>query len=448
MSKPIRFYDYARLTPANRRKLLTRTEADISHFIEGVKPIIDNVRQNGDDALVHYARELDKAEIARDAIKAKPENFDRAFAHLDPSLIETIEFAADRIKRFHQEQMPDAMRLAEPFPGVFAGDRFTPISSVACYVPRGKGAFPSVVMMTTIPAVVAGVPKIIILTPPGPDGEIDDATLVAARVAGVDAVYKCGGAQAVAAVAFGTETVPKAVKIVGPGSPWLVAAKKVLADVIDPGTPAGPSESLVLADGSASTKAAALDLIIESEHGPDSSAFLVTPDRSLAEDVMATIPMLWKQMGESRVNFSSTVLGGEKGGVILTQDMDQAIEFVNDYAPEHLEVLSAAPFTYLDRLVNAGEILLGQNTPISLGNFVLGPNAVLPTSGAAKTHSPLSVYDFLKMTSIGYVTPGAYPELARHAHKLATYEGFDGHALAVSDARPVDSSLDPVKTKP
>jgi len=200
-----------------------------------------------------------------------------------------------------------------------------------------------------------------------------------------------------------------------------VAAKKVLADVIDPGTPAGPSESLILADSTASAQVAALDLIIESEHGPDSSSFLVTPNRELAREVSETIPKLWEQMGKTRVKFSSTVLCGEKGGVVLTRNMDQAIKFVNDYAPEHLEVLSQEPFKYIGRLVNAGEILLGQHTPITLGNFVLGPNAVLPTSGAARTHSPLCVYDFLKMTSIGYVTSDAYPQLAEHAHKLATY---------------------------
>lgn len=435
MSSPIRFYDLRNMAPAGRDKLLLRTESDIARFIEGVKPIIEKVQKEGDHALVHYARELDKAEISKQRLKAQPKDFERAFATLEPALIEAIEFAAGRIKKFHSNQMPATMRLSEQFPGVFVGDRFAPIPSVACYVPRGKGSFPSVVMMTTIPAVVAGVPRIYILTPPGPDGEIDNATLIAARLAGVQDVYKCGGAQAVAAAAFGTETVPRAVKIVGPGSPWLVAAKKVLSDIIEPATPAGPSEALILADSTAAARAAALDLIIESEHGPDSSAFLVTPDAGLARKVADTIPELWEQMSETRVNFSRTVLCGEKGGVILTRDMEQAIEFVNDYAPEHLEVLSREPFNYLSKLVNAGEILLGRSTPITLANFVLGLNAVLPTSGSAKTRSPLCVYDFLKMTSIGYVSSQAYPQLAKYARKLATYEGFDGHALAVSDAR-------------
>ncbi len=435
MSNHVQFYNFDKLDPHGRQKLLSRTESDMTHFIEGVKPIIKKVKEEGDEALVYYARELDRSQITKQTIKARADDFQRAFSSLDPDLVESIKFAADRIRIFHENQMPETMRLSEQFPGVFVGDRFSPIPSVACYVPRGKGSFPSVVMMTTIPAVVAGVSRVFIVTPPGPDGEIDDATLVAAHLAGVKDVYKCGGAQAVAAAAFGTETIPKAVKIVGPGSPWLIAAKRVLSDVIDPGTPAGPSESLILADHTASARIAALDLIIESEHGPDSSAFLVTPNRELAHEVTATIPKLWERMGETRVTFSGTVLGGKQGGVILTRDMDQAIEFVNDYAPEHLEVLSREPFNYLGKLITAGEILLGHHTPITLGNFVLGPNAVLPTSGAARMHSPLCVYDFLKMTSIGYVTPDAYPQLARHAHKLADYEGFDGHALAVSDVR-------------
>jgi histidinol dehydrogenase len=289
--------------------------------------------------------------------------------------------------------------------------------------------------MTTIPAVVAGVPKACILTPPGPDGRVDDATLVAARKAGIEKVYKCGGAQAVAAAAYGTATIPKFDKIVGPGSPWVVAAKRLLADKIDPGTPAGPSESIIFADPTADGRLAALDLIIESEHGPDSSAFLVTSSREVAERALEAIPNYWQSLGETRRNFSSTVLCGPHGGIVLGQDENTCIEFINDYAPEHLMIHSREPFKYLGAIKHAGEILLGRDTPLSLGNYVLGPNAVLPTSAAARIHSPLGVHDFLKMTGIGYVTSAAYDLLAKHAYTLAVYEGFDGHALAVSELR-------------
>ena len=435
MSTPVAMYELAKLDNLKRASLLRRTEADLSDYLKAVEPIIAAVQQEGDTALVKFADEFDKAVIDPKRIKATPEDFERAMAELEPAVTEAIEFAVANIRRFHQRQMPEDMWLHEVRPGVFAGERYTPIPSVACYVPRGKGAFPSVVTMTTVPAVVAGVKKIIIVTPPGPDGEIDAATLVAARIAGVDEVYKCGGAQAVAAAAYGTETVPKVDKIVGPGSPYVVAAKRLLSGVIDPGIPAGPSESIVLADDTANGRIAALDLIIESEHGPDSSAFLVTDSRELAEQARKAIPEYWQHMGAQRAEFSAAVLGGPLGGIVLAPDMQQAIDFVNDYAPEHLEVLSDEPMSYLGRLHNAGEIVMGNNTPVVLANFVLGPNAVLPTSGAAKTVSPLSVFDYLKRTSIAQVTAMAYPEVAKHAHVLATYEGFDGHANAISALR-------------
>jgi histidinol dehydrogenase len=435
MPRDVSLHDLSQLSAAERARLLVRSEADLGPVIEKVKPIVAAVKAEGDAALVRFAREFDKSPVAAGRLKAMETDFDAAFKSVEPEVIRAIEFAVDGIRRFHQAQKPEEMWLKEIRPGAYAGDRFIPMPSVACYVPRGKGSFPSVVMMTTIPAVVAGVPRIVIVTPPGPDGNVDAATLVAARLAGVKEVYKCGGAQGVAAVAYGTETVPKMAKIVGPGSPYVVAAKRLLADVIDPGIPAGPSEAIILCDGTANGAVAALDLIVESEHGPDSSAFLVTDSRAVAEAARKAIPGHWKNMGEQRVSFSSAVLCGPRGGIVLAPDFEAAIRFVNDYAPEHLEILARDPFEYLGRITNAGEILLGEHTPVPLGNFVLGPNAVLPTSGQARTCSPLSVFDFMKRSSIGYVTASGYPSLAKHARILATYEGFDGHANAVSELR-------------
>ncbi len=435
MTFKVRLHDLARLSRDEKTELLRRTESDLDRYLEPVASIVKAVRDEGDRALVRFARDLDKAAIAADSIRARPADFEAASAALAPELLEAIAFAAESIRRFHRGQMPEPMRLNETRPGVFCGEKVTPIPSVACYVPRGKGAFPSVVLMTTIPAVVAGVPRVYVLTPPGPDGRVDDATLVAARHAGVEEVYKCGGAQAVAAAAYGTETIPRADKIVGPGSPWVVAAKRLLADKIDPGTPAGPSESIIFADESADGHLAALDLIIESEHGPDSSAFLVTPSRRIAEQAREAIPSYWESLGETRRTFSQTVLCGPRGGIVLAADTQEAIAFINDYAPEHLMIHSDEPFQHLGAVQHAGEILLGRYTPLTLGNYLLGPNAVLPTSGAARTHSPLCVHDFLKTTGIGYVTAGAYDQLAENAHRLAVYEGFDGHALAVSPLR-------------
>jgi histidinol dehydrogenase len=435
MSKTVSFHDLSTLSPAERGKLLIRSEAELGAVIEKVKPIIAAVKAEGDEALARFAREFDKSPVTADRLQATEADVEAAFKVVEPEVIAAIEYAVESIRNFHTAQKPEEMWFKEIRPGAYAGDRFLPIPSVACYVPRGKGSFPSVVMMTTIPAVVAGVPRIAIVTPPGPDGNVDAATLVAAKLAGVKEVYKCGGAQGVAAVAYGTQTVPKTAKIVGPGSPYVVAAKRLLADVIDPGIPAGPSESIILCDETANGRVAALDLIVESEHGPDSSAFLVTNSRAVAEVARKALPEHWQQMGEQRVSFSSAVLCGPRGGIVLAPDFDQAIAFVNDYAPEHLEILAKDPFAHLGRIQNAGEILLGEHTPVPLGNFVLGPNAVLPTSGQARTCSPLSVFDFMKRSSIGYVTAGAYPGLAKHARVLATYEGFDGHANAVSSLR-------------
>ena len=435
MPRDVSLHDLSKLSPAQRAQLLVRSEADLGPIIEQVKPIIAAVKAEGDEALARFAQQFDKAPVTADRIAAAPTDFTAAFDAVESEVIAAIEYAVDGIRRFHEAQRPEEMWMKEIRPGAYAGDRFLPIPSVACYVPRGKGSFPSVVMMTTIPAVVASVPRIAIVTPPGPNGNIDAATLVAAKLAGVKEVYKCGGAQGVAAVAYGTQTVPKMAKIVGPGSPYVVAAKRLLADVIDPGIPAGPSESIILCDETANGRVAALDLIVESEHGPDSSAFLVTHSRAVAEAARAALPEHWQQMGEQRVSFSSAVLCGPRGGIVLTRDFDEAIAFVNDYAPEHLEILAKDPFAYLGRIQNAGEILLGEHTPVPLGNFVLGPNAVLPTSGHARTCSPLSVFDFMKRSSVGYVTAGAYAGLAKHARVLATYEGFDGHANAVSSLR-------------
>ncbi|MEM7694759.1 MAG: histidinol dehydrogenase [Pseudomonadota bacterium] len=432
---PITVHVLKDLSPDQREKLLERAEVGLDHFIDKVGPIIEAVATEGDAALARFAQEFDKSPVAANAIAATPADFDAAFATVEPEMIKVLEMAADNVRRFHEAQMPQEFWLKEMSPGVYCGERASPIPSVACYVPRGKGSFPSVVNMTAIPAVVAGVPQPIIVTPPGPDGKVDAATLVAARIAGVEEVFKCGGAQAVAAVAYGTETVPRCAKIVGPGSPWVVAAKRMLSGRIDPGPPAGPSEAIVLADETANPKVAALDLLNESEHGPDSSAYLVTNSRAVAEGVLAAIPGYWAHMGDERTGFSHTVLTGARGGIVICDTMDQAIAFTNDYAPEHLQVHAKSPFDYLGALKHAGEILLGEHSAICLGNYALGPNAVLPTNGAATTRSPLGVHDYLKLTSVAHVTKRGYDRLAPSVHRFAQYEGFDAHANAVSPLR-------------
>ncbi len=431
----IQFYQLKDLDAEKRSALLRRTEADLVSYIKDVLPIIEKVEDEGDKALSYYAEKFDGCVLESDRIRVSEEEFEAAFDMVSLDVVESIRYAAQNITTFHQGQLPEESWFKEVRPGVFAGEKYSPIPSVACYVPRGKGSFPSVVLMNVIPAVVAGVKKIVVLTPPGEDGTVDPASLVAAQIAGVKEVYKCGGAQAIAAVAYGTESVPRCCKVVGPGSPWVSAAKRLLVDEIHPGIPAGPSETIVFADNTASADIAALDLLIEAEHGSDSSAFLVTTSSELAERVMELLPKYLGEMDEQRASYAASVLGSERGGVILVETVEDAYGFINDYAPEHLQILSKDPWSHFGNITNASEILFGEYTPGTIANYVLGINAVLPTSQAAMYTSPLNVRDFLKSYGLGYVTQAGYGEAAEHARRLASYEGFDGHARAVSGIR-------------
>ncbi len=428
----VAFHELAGLSPAARNRLMQRTEGDMTKFLQGAAPIIEAVRTEADAALVRFAEAFDGAKITEATIAATPAEMDAAFDQLDRPLITAMEYAADNIRRFHEAQMPSQMWMKEIRPGVLVGERVSPIDSAALYSPRGKGSFPSMTLMTAIPAVVAGVPRPVILTPAGPDGQIDPATLVAARLAGVSDVFKAGGAVAVAAAAFGTRTVPRCCVFEGPGSPWVIAAKRLLQHHIGSSVSAGPSESIVLADDSLDPRLIALDLLIESEHGSDSSTFLVTWSRSTALAVQQAVPGLWAKMSAQRRRFSADVLCGEKGGIILTDSPAAAYDFINAYAPEHLQIMTKAPFDHLPFIRNAGEILLGEHAPSSVANYMMGPNAVLPTAGAAKYSSALGVHTFLKSSSLAHLTASGLREMAPHTHRFATYEGFDAHANAVA----------------
>jgi histidinol dehydrogenase len=437
MSKPsANLHDLAVLSSQQRQALLERTETDLSTFIAKVAPIVEAVRKNGDDALVRFAQQFDKATITATSIAATEAEIEAAQSKIPSTLQDAMQVAATNIRLFHDEQRRHVTAWATRVQlGVYAGEQPMPIPSVACYVPRGKGSFPSSVLMTAIPATVAGVENVCIITPPGTDGKIDDATLVAAKLAGVSKIYKAGGAQGIAAVAYGTQTIVPVSKVVGPGSPWVAAAKRLVSHKIDVGTPAGPSECIVLADETVSGRLAALDLLIETEHGPDSSSYLVTWDRKVAEEARAAFADFYAKMSAQRVDFASTVLTGPSGGIVLARDEEEAIAFVNDYAPEHLQILSRDPDRYAAKIKHAGEILLGVYSPSTLANFVVGPSHVLPTGGWAKTGSALSVHDFMKRTSVVKITREGYDALAPHAKAFADYEGFDAHGNAVSDLR-------------
>jgi histidinol dehydrogenase len=431
----IHFYELVTMDTAQRQRLLRRAELQIDELIERVRPIVQAVRERGDEALVELTARFDHVQLSPEQLRVQPEEIERAHRNLDPAVRAAIEHAIRNVRAFHEQQMPYAQWMTEVEPGVMAGEKITPISSVGLYVPRGKGAFPSVMYMLATPASIACVPRIVVCTPPGPDGAIDDASLVAADLCGVHEIYRIGGAQAIAALAYGTSTIARVRKITGPGSGFVVAAKRLLYGMVDVGLPAGPSESITLADGSADPKLLARDLLIEAEHGPDSSALLVTDSRAIVEAVMELLPAKIAALPEPRQSFVRTVLESPQGtgGIVLAASMQEAIEFVNEYAPEHLEVQVREPFALLPALKNAGEILIGPYTPFCLGNYCVGTNAILPTGGFAHTFSCTTVFDFLKRTSIAYVTARGYASLSGATRTLADFEGFPAHANAVID---------------
>jgi histidinol dehydrogenase len=430
----INFHRWAAMSEAQRRALCRRAEADTERILPAVAEIIAEVRRSGDAALRRFSRQFDGADLAGLSLRIGEEEFAAAEKEVEPAVREAIAFAVENVRRYHQTQRPQAMSLTETRPGVFAGERFTPIASVGLYVPRGRGSFPSVAYMLAVPAVLAGVPRAVLVSPPDARGRLDPATLYAARLCGLEEAYRVGGAQAVAALAYGTESLPRVDKILGPGGIYVAAAKRAVSSVVDVGLPAGPSESVVLADESAEPRQVALDLLVEAEHGSDSSAFLATPSAGLADEVRRILPGLLKELDGERAAFVEQVLSGY-GGIVLTETLEEAVDFVNAFAPEHLMVVCREPWALLDRVRNAGEILLGEHSGFSLANYAVGCNHVLPTGGWARSSSALSLRDFLKASSVVYLTEGGLAGLSGPVARLASYEGFSAHALAVT-ARP------------
>lgn len=426
----IQFWELNRIESSVLLKIMRRAETDIRSLLPLAQDVIDHVREDGDAAVVNYTRQFDTAVFEKEMLRATPDDFAAARQAVGTDVVTAIEQAHDNIRRFHEEQLPEPMWFMEVQPGIIAGEKITPTASAGLYVPRGKGAFPSVMLMLATPAKVAGVPRIVVVTPPTPEGKADAGSLVAAEVCGIDEVYVVGGIQAVAALAYGTETIPKVDKIIGPGNAYVSAAKRLLFGTVDVGLPAGPSESIILADEVADARLAALDLLVEAEHGPDSAAILVTHSRAVAEQVLNILPSYIAELPEWRQNFVRNVLSNY-GGVMLTNSLEESIAFVNDYAPEHLEILTHEPFITLQKIRNAGEILLGPLTPIPTSNYCLGLNAILPTGGFARSFSSVSVWDFLKRSGIGYLSREGYDRLQGITTTLADYEDFPAHAMAI-----------------
>lgn len=424
----IALYHWKNTDEATRAKIMRRAQANIDAVTDAVLPIIADVKTRGDAALIDFAAKFEKADIK--SLKATPEEFKEAESLLDEKLKAAIRHCAANVKKFHQEQMNRVEKpwMVEIEPGVFAGEQVSAIPSVGLYVPRGKGAFPSALYMLALPAVIAGVENIAIVSPPTPEGKTDAATLFTARLCGVENVYKVGGAQAIAALAYGTETIPKVCKVLGPGSPYVAAAKRALSDVIDPGMPAGPSESIILADETANPYNTCWDILNEGEHGDDSAALLVTHDKALAEYVRAHLPAIINELPEPHRSICRYVMSeAGYGGIILTDSLEDSLAFANEYAAEHLHLKIKDAEKRAGEIKHAGEILIGEYTPSSLGNYGIGVNHVLPTGGWAQSYSCTSVWDFLKRTSLSKVTKEGFAALKDSVTTMTDYENFPAH---------------------
>jgi histidinol dehydrogenase len=430
----VRFLVWKNLPAADRARLFARSGRDIEEAVPRVRPILEAVRSRGDAALVEASRTFDGADIAGLPLRVSDAEIDAAERGLDGSVKDAIRACADNVRRCHETQLPGPLELREVRPGVRVGERATPVPSVGLYVPRGRGSFPSSTYMMTIPARVAGVPRIVVVSPPDASGRCDPATLFTARLCGAHEIYRVGGVQALAALAWGTESIRPVVKLLGPGSRYVTAAKRLLAGIVDTGLPAGPTESAIIADDTADPGLAALDLLIEAEHGSDSQALLLTPSEPLAREVARRLPAILAKLPEPRRTYAADTLAGY-GGIIVTADLAEAAGIVDELAPEHVQLATADLPGTLAMVHHAGEVLLGQHTPFSLANYAVGVNAVLPTGGTARAWSALSVRDFMKWTSVAWVTADGYDALKDQAIALADYEGFPAHGLALRERR-------------
>ena len=400
-----------------------QAEENVSAAVDAV---IANVRQNGDAALLEYTEKFDG--VTLEGLQVSDEEIACAILQTSPELVDTIRTAAANIEAFHRAQVRQDLVLTDR-PGIVLGQRYTPIEKVGICVPRSPVAFPSTILMNVIPAKIAGVKDIVLVTPPEKDGSVSPAALVAAAVAGVDRIFKVGGAQAVAALAYGTETVPAVDKIVGPGGIFVATAKRKVFGKVGIDMIAGPSEILVLADGSCNPKWVAADLLSQAEHDVLASAVLVTDSEELAEAVQLEVERQLSLLPREPIARKS-IEGSSK--ILLCDSLEEAIDTANRIAPEHLEICTDDPFAILSRIKNAGSIFLGKNAPEALGDYFAGPNHTLPTSGTARFSSPLGVDDFVKKSQFIYYTRDALEQVAQPIAAFAREEGLEGHARSVT----------------
>lgn len=397
-------------------------EEEAADVEQVVSQIIENVKEKGDKALFEYCKKFDKAEL--DSLLVTKEEIEEAVSSVEPEFIEILKKAAANIRKFHERQVRNSFIINDE-DGIVIGQKVIPLDRVGLYVPGGTAAYPSTVLMDSIPAKIAGCKEVVIVTPSGADGKINPVILAAASVAGVDKIFKVGGAQAVAALAYGTESIPKADKIVGPGNAFVAEAKKQVFGKVSIDMIAGPSEILIVADGSSNPRHLAADLLSQAEHDKMASAVLVTDSKELAEEVSRQLEIQIPGLERAEIARASI---DHNGKIIVAPDLRAAIEIANEIAPEHLELCVDNPFDYLDSIRHAGSVFMGRNCPEALGDYFAGPNHTLPTSGTARFSSPLSVDDFVKKSQYTYYTHDALKRVAKDVAYFAKKEGLTAHA--------------------
>lgn len=407
--------------------LLSRSQLEHGNVQEIVNGIIADIKANGDKALFEYTKKFDKFDVNKDNILVTEKEIEEAYKQVDSDLVRVIKKSAERIAAFHEKQKMNSW-LEPSKNGEMLGQLIRPLQKVGVYVPGGKAAYPSSVLMNIIPAKVAGVEEIVMTTPPSAEGKVNPTTIVAADIAGVHKIYKAGGAQAVAALAFGTETVPKVDKIVGPGNIFVALAKRSVYGYVNIDSVAGPSEILILADKSANPEYVAADLLSQAEHDELASAVLITDSLGLAEKVKEEVSKQTAVLERKEIIKKSL---NNYGAIIVVKDFDEACELCNKIAPEHMEISTSEPFSLLPKIQNAGAIFLGHYTPEPLGDYMAGPNHVLPTGGTARFFSPLSIDDYIKKSSIISFSKEAMEELGPDVVKFAEAEGLTAHANSV-----------------
>lgn len=407
--------------------LLGRSPNNYSAYESTVNGILEDIRRDGDKALFDYTLKFDRYALNADNIKVTREELDAAYGLLDENLVRVIRRSAENIRAFHQKQLRNSW-FAPGEDGTILGVKFTPVARAGVYVPGGKAAYPSSVLMNVIPAKVAGVGEIIMTTPPNAEGKVNPGTLVAADIAGVDTIYKAGGAQAIGAMAFGTQSIPKVDKLTGPGNIFVALAKKAVYGYVGIDSIAGPSEILVLADDTANPKYVAADLLSQAEHDELASAILITTSGELAEQVSAQVDVLTEKLSRKEIIQKSL---DNYGYILLAESMEEAIDAANEIASEHLEILTANPYEVMTKIRNAGAIFLGEYSSEPLGDYFAGPNHILPTNGTAKFFSPLNVDDFMKKTSIISYSREALGRVHRDIEAFAESEGLTAHAGSI-----------------